>query len=796
MAKVSKVSLALQNGTERTIFAKWNWDKKHTKEYSVKWYYATGNDVWFEGNTGTVNLKNSTYTAPDNATKVKFTVKPISTTHTVNKKQTNYWTAEWSTAKVYKISKLSPSTPSVPSVSLNKYQLTSTVNVYDESSGANKAVTIEFNIVNTDSNKSYKTGKALVIKNQASYTETIISGNNYKYKVRCRAIDKDGNVSDWSEYSEEVTPIPPAPTSITNCAAGSSTSVNLDWNGTGEAITDSYEIQYTTNISYFDSNQEEVTSKTVESVVSHAEITGLESGNTYYFRLRSQNSQGSSAWTDIVYVTLGKQPSAPTTWSLSTTATVGEKIILYWVHNSEDGSSQTYAELELTVNGETSVRAIKNSTDEDEKDKTSSYSFTTDGFTDGATIQWRIRTKGIIDSYSNWSIQRTINVYAPPALQLKTSNTCKWFWDPFKFATDNIYTALGELGSPLRTLTKFPFYIGLTAGPNSQKAIRFFISIISNETYETSEDTGAIKNITAGDIVYSTYLDTINNYAFLAITAALIRLENNVSYTIHASVTMDSGLTAEAESSFMVALKDSNIEPNAEIAIDEDSLVAYITPYCINSDDINEEHLDNVYLSVYRREFDGDFTKIAENIDSSMNITVTDPHPALDYARYRIIAISMNTGEFAYYDMPGYPIQEKAIIIQWNDEWSTFNTTEENEMEKPPWSGSMLKLPYNIDVSDNYNPDVSLVEYIGRKHPVSYYGTQRGETPTWNLEIAKDDEETLYALRRLAVYMGDCYVREPSGSGCWAQVTVSFSQKHCEMTIPVTLSIVRVEGGV
>ena len=107
----------------------------------------------------------------------------------------------------------------------------------------------------------------------------------------------------------------------------------------------------------------------------------------------------------------------------------------------------------------------------------------------------------------------------------------------------------------------------------------------------------------------------------------------------------------------------------------------------------------------------------------------------------------------------------------------------------------MLRLPYNVDVSNNNSPDVELVEYVGRKHPVSYYGTQLGETATWNVEVIKDDKETLYALRRLAIWMGDVYVREPSGSGYWANITVSFSQKHCELTIPVTINITRVEGG-
>mgnify|MGYP006874731869 CR=1 FL=1 len=64
------------------------------------------------------------------------------------------------------------------------------------------------------------------------------------------------------------------------------------------------------------------------------------------------------------------------------------------------------------------------------------------------------------------------------------------------------------------------------------------------------------------------------------------------------------------------------------------------------------------------------------------------------------------------------------------------------------------------------------------------------------MQIPKDDKETLYALRRLSIWKGDVYVREPSGSGYWANVSVSFSQKHREVTIPVSFDIRRVEGGI
>lgn len=205
--------------------------------------------------------------------------------------------------------------------------------------------------------------------------------------------------------------------------------------------------------------------------------------------------------------------------------------------------------------------------------------------------------------------------------------------------------------------------------------------------------------------------------------------------------------------------------------------------------------IDTVSLSVYRREYDGTFTEVASGIPNNRT-AVTDPHPALDYARYRFVAKDIATGAISFYDMPGYPVNCSSIILQWDEDWSTFDDGENQILEGVSWSGSLLRLPYNIKVTDNRKPEVALVEYAGRRHPVSYYGTQVGETSTWNTDIPKTDKETVYALRRLSLWSGDVYVREPSGMGYWANVEVSFNQSYNEVTIPVTLNITRVEGGV
>ena len=136
--------------------------------------------------------------------------------------------------------------------------------------------------------------------------------------------------------------------------------------------------------------------------------------------------------------------------------------------------------------------------------------------------------------------------------------------------------------------------------------------------------------------------------------------------------------------------------------------------------------------------------------------------------------------------------------MQWDETYtSSYNYRfAEDVAEVSEVAGSMLRLPYNIDTSESYNSDVSLVEYIGRSHPVSYYGTQKGESASWSTEIPKTDRDTLHALRRLAAWQGDVYVREPSGIGYWARVEVSMSIKHLATTIPVSFNITRVEGGV
>ena len=167
----------LQANTDRTIFAVWDWGRSNTDKYQVKWWYDTGNNVWFIGSDSNVTEKQSTYNAPTNAKRVKVQVKPISQTFKNNNNDVYYWTAGWSSDKVYSFPEAVPvpETPPVPTITIKDYSLTAKIDNY--SSGTE----IQFEIVQNDT-RVYKIGTASVITNSASYSCNIIVGTEYKVR--------------------------------------------------------------------------------------------------------------------------------------------------------------------------------------------------------------------------------------------------------------------------------------------------------------------------------------------------------------------------------------------------------------------------------------------------------------------------------------------------------------------------------------------------------------------------------------------------------------------------------------
>lgn len=773
----SKPTLGIQTGTTRTIYATWKGVSiKKMDGYAIAWYYSTGQGIWFSGSSSTTKDTNSTYNPPSNAVSVKFTVRP-----NPNNK------AKWKGVDQYQTRNVprggtdtTPSAPTTPSVDIstekgpNGYIVTAKVLNYqnEHSNGYLQIQILEDDTKEVANPKNVKNSNGVA---STSFNAGKVGG--HRYKARALAFGKNKEQSQWSSYSENHY-TPPDKATIDKLTTITFGTVDVSW--TALAGADSYTLEYTNEtvdgVPIFDTSSSAVQRQdNIKTTHYPATSLSIEPGKeTWYFRLRGvgseQNSEGE--WSEIKSTPVGKKPDIPTVWCYTTVGKVGDKIVFNWSHNAEDGSEQSGAKVGIKINDgeETVVDTLTTET---------SYSYDTAeaGLADSDKIKWRICTRGvqgIADEWSDWSEYREVVVYSPPGLSFTVGVVDEDETDP--------------------VVKSFPIQINATATPPSQTPVAYTVSITSNEEYDISGVDGMEVHVNIDEEIYSNYIPSGEHNVLLELNPGDLYLNEGTTYKVTMTVAMQNGLTAEASNLFIAKWEIPKWSPDADIFINRNTLSAYIRPFC--SDEWEFEYRKGFTLAVYRIDFDSHLTLIQSGIAAEDNLTITDLHPSLDYARYRIVATDLKTGVVSYEDPAPIPVNAGCAVIQWDgDVRSFFVDPEIYDDVVEDWSGTVLRLPYNIDVSDDISPDVSLIEYIGRPHPVSYYGTQEGSTSRWNVEVPKSDVETIAKIRALAVYKGDVYVREPYGTGYWANIKVSYSITHNKASVPVSFSITRVEGG-
>lgn len=816
--------------------------------YNLQYSYSVIGSSYVSNNIQSVQLADVNQTSieisvPSNADIMYFRIKPEVDPAAVWKKykaknkksdkkaswfNPKLWTGKWShqdgkdastadPSKWFPIVVLGkdfkPQKPQTPSIEVDKFKLVATVDYYEDFNGG---VVNQIEFAYTDGSVDNTGGlvekyaRANLVGNRASITVELTAGKKYRFRARALGVNTtlSGNTpiySDWSEYtSNDIMSAPAAVPGKDTVSVDKDSSekyyvVRVTYPAAEGAK--SYETQYTDNIFLFATESGSgASSDTSDTTTTLITSININVGATWWFRTRAVNDTGVSSWNEPVSLIVGKKPGKPTIWSNVATTKIGTPLNLYWIHNSQDNSREVKAQIQMYYKAPNTSswvtvfdREITKKITPGEEDPFSVLAYTPDK---EGEYNWRVRTMGITGEYGDWSDSKYIDVWQPPTLSFRYSMTKNWEWDPFNFTVDSIYTSKGELGPAFSVLTKYPLYFRLEAGPKTQTPLSYNVSIISHDDYEQRRIDGEIIYIRDGDEVYNRTFDTSEYTVNNAILPNDVVFQNGVNYEVVATVAMSSGLTAEARASFDVNLEVVDLDPTIEFSYNADRYITYISPYV---EDTSGELVPNVYLSVYRINLDGSFTLLKDNISNAHLVTVTDPHPTLGACKYRVVAFNLNTGNVSWSDYLEGSIFEPAIILQWDQSTYDFYSEEPDDDIRSVGdvmnSGPLLKLPFNVDITESNSTDVALIEYAGRENPVSYYGTHLGYSATWNTVIPKEDTETIFQLRRLARYRGDVYVREPSGMGYWAQVSVSFGIRHMELTVPITLSIRRVEGG-
>ncbi len=144
--------------------------------------------------------------------------------------------------------------------------------------------------------------------NSVNYTDTAVAaGNAYTYRVMAA---NAGGPSAYSNTASVTLNAPPAtPTALTYTLLTNPTRVRLAWldNATTET---GFEVERSVNGGAY-TLLTTVAARNGSGPVTYTN-TGVTSGNIYSYRVRAINAAGSSAYTNVVSVTIGSIPVAPT----------------------------------------------------------------------------------------------------------------------------------------------------------------------------------------------------------------------------------------------------------------------------------------------------------------------------------------------------------------------------------------------------------------------------------------------------------------------------------------------------
>ena len=255
-------------------------------------------------------------------------------------------------------------------------------------------------------------------------------------------------------------------------------------------------------------------------------------------------------------------------------------------------------------------------------------------------------------------------------------------------------------------------------------------------------------------------------------------MDDGAAYNIVATVQDGLGQTDDAILPFEVHWAHQAEEPSAEIEIDEENLIAFITP--IAPENADPEDVADIYrLSADRPELIVEGAEFGE--------TYVDPYPALgDMGGHRIVTRTKN-GD--------YITEDNQFAMVDSPELGVNPIENEDLLNIIDFEGRQIQFYWETDYSNTWAKDFQETQYLG--------GSIEGD---WNPAVSRSgtlsskaitvlDQEMLKDVRRLADYPGICHVRTADGSSYAADVQVSedYTDDEKGMVTNYSLSITKVD---
>lgn len=546
--------------------------------------------------------------------------------------------------------------------------------------------------------------------------------------------------------------VPQAPSNVTVEKADVPETVTLTWDWTWNEATSTI-LSWANHRDAWMSTDEPSEYEVKNISANTWNISGLEEGQKWYFRVRLKKAVGDSEvlgpWSDIYEIDLSSAPATPIlTLSQSVVSEDGE-VTCYWAYVSTDGTGQAFAEIcEATIEG--GVITYGDVIASTESSQHITIYANEVGWNAGETHFLCVRVTSRSGNKSDgWSDLVPIHV-AEPIFATFTQ-------------TSLVQETIDE--RTVMSLKELPLTATITgAGEGTTTLI-----IERAEDYRIERPDETSFNGYEGETI-TLYQQSGESQITITKDMLFGFLDDGARYRLIGTVQDGLGQSDEAIIEFEVHWTNQAIIPEGSHYIDGN--IAVIEPIQPTGW-TNGATCDIYRLSADRPELVYKGATFGEKY--------VDPYPAID-GGYRLVYMTSD-GDYitqdnyiAWLDLDG-GLKTRNAIINFGD----------NEIE----------LFYDASQENQWEKDFKETRYLG--------GSVQGD---WNKPIGRsssfdvsfvtiEDEEQIELMRKLAVYPGLCHIRTRDGSSfdCDIQVTESRDYGTDIFRSQFSLSITRVDSG-
>lgn len=647
------------------------------------------------------------------------------------------------------------------------------------------------------------------------------SSPEYSYRVyNLPTPDMQSTNINWREGD-----IPKAPTGVKTQATASG-ACQVTWNWSWPSATDA-DISWAEYKDSWESTNEPDVYRIASTRASRWNVYGLESGTTWYIRVRLIKSTESTEllgpWSEITSnstFSLISAPKAPDLILSKSVVSLKDKITASWSYISTDTTEQKSATIKVVTFDENGDKVYGDTV---VSVKTKEQKTTLNIAEIAKTLQWStgntyglaICTTSESMQTSEYSAVRTLRIANPISCQVTLPTGSNGFTQVNVTKTvENEDGTMSTVTVTEKRLVSLPMSIKVSgAGSTGTTSI----TIKRKDSYEVerpdeSDFNGFIDEIVCyhqqdGDAVI-----TLDRESFTG------PLDDNGDYYIEAIVTDEIGQTAyNLDFSFKVAWSHQAVIPSAEAVVDQDEYISLIMPiapsgYAEEGDtcDIYRLSSDKPQLIVQGGEF---------------GTVYVDPYPAIGpNGGHRVVFVS-KYGDFIDANGNNAWVDTDLDVYDPEDEYYVGDTTTYHRIpytctaettgpfDRTKWDedwdcdyfqsiytiidfdDTRIRFLYNVDLSNSWQKDFKETRYLGG-HIQGDWNPGVSRTTTINtVTVLSKDDATISAMRRLADYPGICHIRTTDGSSFPADVQVSETRNYSDgELVTYSLSVTRVDS--